>query len=272
MTLTIERPTVDDKTERRNTAIPSPIRHGLTVAWRTLAKIRYNPEQLMDVTLQPIIFILLFVFVFGGAVTHDWHSYLTFLLPGVLVQTVVFATVTTGVNLNTDITKGIFDRFRSLPIARSAPLVGEVLGDMVRYVVIMVITLAFGSALGFRIHTDPGSALAACLLVLVFALSFCWIAVLLGLLARTPGSVQGLGFIFMFPIAFGSNVFTQTETMPGWLQAWVKVNPVTALTDSVRGLLVGGPVAAPVWHTLAWSAGLVAVFVPLALRAYRRRT
>jgi oleandomycin transport system permease protein len=258
-------------TGRRNTAVPSMIRHSLTLAWRTIIRIRYNPEQLIDVTLQPIIFILLFVFVFGGAISSNWHDYLPFLLPGIMAQTVVFATMNTGVNLNADITKGVFDRFRSLPIARSAPLIGAVVGDVVRYIVTMVVILAFGMALGFRIHTSPFAAAAACLLVLLFALSFCWVTVFIGLLARTPGSVQGLGILFMFPLTFGSNVFSQTSTMPGWLQAWVKVNPITQLVDAVRGLLIGGPVAAPVWHTVAWAAGFVLVFASLAIRAYRRR-
>jgi oleandomycin transport system permease protein len=263
--------TVDNKAEKRSTAIPPIVRHSLTLAWRTIIRIRYNPEQLIDVTLQPIIFILLFVFVFGGAISSNWHDYLPFVLPGIMAQTVVFATMSTGVNLSTDITKGVFDRFRSLPISRSAPLIGAVLGDVVRYIVTMVVILGFGMALGFRIHTDPISAIAACLLVLLFALAFCWITVWIGLMARSPGSVQGIAFVFMFPLTFGSNVFAQTSSMPGWLQAWVKVNPVTQLVDSVRGLLLGGPVAGPVWHTLAWAAGFVVVFASLAIRAYRRR-
>jgi oleandomycin transport system permease protein len=150
-------------------------------------------------------------------------------------------------------------------------LIGAVLGDVVRYIVTMIVILGFGMALGFRIHTDPISAIAACLLVLLFALAFCWITVWIGLMARSPGSVQGIAFVFMFPLTFGSNVFAQTSSMPGWLQAWVKVNPVTQLVDSVRGLLLGGPVAGPVWHTVAWAAGFVVVFASLAIRAYRRR-
>ena len=263
--------TMDRQLDRRNTAVPSVIRHSLTLAWRNIIRIRHNPEQLIDVTLQPIIFILLFVFVFGGAISSNWHDYLPFVLPGIMAQTVVFATMNTGVNLSTDITKGVFDRFRSLPIARSAPLIGAVLGDLVRYIVVMVVILAFGMALGFRIHTDPWSAAAACLLVLLFALAFCWITVFIGLIARTPGSVQGISFLLMFPLTFGSNVFSATSSMPGWLQAWVKVNPVTQLVNSVRGLLLNGPVAGPVWHTLAWSAGFVLVFGSLAIRAYRKR-
>ncbi|HVX45111.1 MAG TPA: ABC transporter permease [Mycobacteriales bacterium] len=258
-------------TTTRSTALPSALRHGLTLAWRNLMKLKHSPEQFIDVTLQPIIFILLFVFVFGGAVSSSWHDYLPFVLPGILAQTIVFATMTTGTNLNTDITKGIFDRFRSLPIARSAPLIGSILGDIGRFVVTIVVVLGFGSALGFRIKTDPGQAIAACLLIIGFAVAVCWITVFIGLLAKTPGMVTGLSLIFMFPLTFGSNVFTEASTMPGWLQAWVKVNPITGLTDSVRGLMLGGPVATPVWHTIAWAFGIVAVFAPLALRAYRRR-
>jgi oleandomycin transport system permease protein len=275
MTVTeIEAPRTEsivDELKTKRHALPAIVRHSLTLAWRTIIRIRYNPEQLIDVTLQPIIFIVLFVFVFGGAISSNWHHYLPFVLPGIMAQTVAFATVNTGVNLSTDITKGVFDRFRSLPIARSAPLIGAVLGDMVRYIVTMVVILGFGSALGFRIHTDPWSAAAACLLVLLFAFAFCWVTVLIGLIARSPGSVQGLSLLLMFPITFGSNVFSATSTMPGWLQAWVKVNPVTQLVDSVRGLLLGGPVASPVWQTLVWSAGFFTVFGSLAIRAYRRK-
>jgi len=144
--------TAVDRTPRR----PFPaVRHGLTLAWRSLLKIKYNPEQLIDLTLQPIIFVILFVFLFGGAVAGDWRDYLQFVLPGILVQTVVFATLGTGIGLATDIKTGIFDRFRSMPIARSAPLVGTVAGDVVRYVVSGVVVLAFGMVLGFRIHTGP---------------------------------------------------------------------------------------------------------------------
>lgn len=246
--------------------------HSATLAWRSLAKLKHSPEQLLDVTLQPIIFVVLFVFIFGGAISHNWHSYLQFVLPGLMVQTVAFSSMGIGVALNTDISKGVFDRFRSLPIARSAPLVGAVLGDAIRYLTAMVVLLAFSSALGFRFHNGFWCGLCACLLSLLFALSLSWLPTLMGLLLRTPESVQGIGFVLMFPLTFGSNVFTKTSTLPGWMQAWVKINPVTHLVNSVRGLMLGGPVAGQVLWTLAWCVGLVAVFAPLALRAYRRRT
>ncbi|HKE63841.1 MAG TPA: ABC transporter permease [Micromonosporaceae bacterium] len=247
------------------------VKHARTLAWRALVRIRRNPEQLLDVTLQPIIFTTLFVFLFGGAMSGtDRHGYVQFVLPGIMVQTLVFASVGTGVGLNTDITKGIFDRFRSMPIARSAPLSGAIAGDMFRYVASFAVLFAYGSLLGFRVETNVWFALAGFGLLIVFASALCWVWALLGLIVRSPQSVQGFGFIVMFPLTFGSNVFVQTNTLLGWLQAWVKVNPVTALTDAMRGLYLGGPIASPVWRTLAWAAGIAIVFAPLAVRRYRR--
>lgn len=252
-------------------ALPS-VRHGLTLTWRSLLKLKHSPEQLLDVVLGPIVFVLLFVFLFGGAVAGDWRDYLQYVLPGILVQTIVFATLGTGIGLSTDIKTGIFDRFRSLPIARSAPLVGTILGDVARYVLSGGVVLAFGMLLGFRVHTGPLAVLAAYGLVLVFAIAVCWVTALVGLLVKTPQSVQVFGFVVLFPLTFGSNIFTLPATMPGWLRAWVEVNPVSALTTALRGLLDGGPVAGAVLETLLWSAGIVAVFAPLAVGAYRRRT
>ena len=248
------------------------VRHSLALAWRSIVKIRRTPEQLMDVTLQPIIFVVLFVYLFGGAISGSQHDYLQFVLPSILVQTVLFSSMAIGMNLNTDIKRGVFDRFRSLPIARSAPLIGAVLGDIVRFLVSIVVLMAFGYAIGFRVQTNALQALAACALALVFAVCLSWVSVLIGMMVREPGSVQGFGFLVMFPLTFGSSMFVPVDTLPGWLQAWVTVNPVTHLVDAVRGLMVGGPVATPVLQSLMWSALLVAVFAPLAVRAYRRRT
>ncbi len=247
-------------------------RHSLALAWRNVLKIRRTPEQLIDVTLQPVIFVLLFVYIFGGAIAGSTHDYLQYVLAAIMVQTVLFSSLSIGVNLNTDIKKGVFDRFRSLPIARSAPLVGAVLADVVRFGVSVLVLMGFGYALGFRIGTDPLSALAGCLLVIVFALCLSWVFVYLGVRLREPGAVQGIGFLLMFPLTFGSNMFVPVDSLPGWLQAWVKVNPVSHLVEAVRGLLIGGPVATPVVQSLAAAAVLLAVFAPLAVRAYRRRT
>ncbi|WP_375483974.1 ABC transporter permease [uncultured Jatrophihabitans sp.] len=248
------------------------LRHSLVLAKRNLIKTMRTPEQLIDVTLQPIIFLLLFTYVFGGAIAGgSTHHYLQFLLPGLLGQQVALGSISLGQNLNADIEKGIFDRFRSLPIARSAPLVGAVLADLLRYVLLCAIFIGFGYVIGFRITTDPLAALAALGLVLAFALCFCWVSVFVGMIVRTSGSVQGIMFLLVLPLSFGSNTFVATSTMPGWLQAFVKVNPISHLVGSVRGLLVGGPVAHNLAWTAGWMVGLVVVFVPLALRAYRRK-
>lgn len=246
----------------------------LTLAWRNIVRIRQNPEALADVTFQPIIFLVLFLFVFGGAIASGgtWHDYLPFLLPGLLVQTVVFSTMGTGVALNDDFAKGVFDRFRSLPIARIAPLIGAVLGDAVRYSLSIVILMTTGFVLGFRFQNGLGNGLLALVIVLLFALSMCWIWVWLGLTLKTAQGVQGVAFLVMFPLTFGSNVFVQTDTLPGFLQAFVNVNPVKYLVDTMRALMLGGDLQKPLLITLAWMVGLIAVFAPLAIRAYRRRT
>jgi oleandomycin transport system permease protein len=262
------------------TAMPDPARsigpirawrHAMTLTWRALVRIKRNPEQLLDVTLQPIIFVTLFVFLFGGAIKGESrHSYLQYVLPGIAVQTVMFASMGTGIGLNTDVTKGIFDRFRSLPIARSAPLTGTIFGDFFRYIASVAMVFAYGSLLGFRIETNPLWALAGVAAIMVFGFALGWIWVLLGLYVKSPQSVQGFGFIIMFPLTFGSNVFVGTTTLPGWLQAWVKVNPVSGLADALRGLCLGGPIATPMWHSLVWAVGITVVFAPLAVWRYRR--
>jgi oleandomycin transport system permease protein len=185
---------------------------------------------------------------------------------------VVFATLGTGVMLNTDIRTGVFDRFRSLPIARWAPLAGAVLGDMIRYMMSVAITLGFGMILGFRITASPLSAAAGCLLVLVFALAMCWVSALIGLMVKTAQGVQWFGFLIMFPLVFGSNLLVSPAKMPGWLQAFVKVNPMTYLTDAARALLTGGSLVVPVTRSLLWAAGIFVVFAPLAVAVYRRKS
>jgi oleandomycin transport system permease protein len=248
------------------------LRHTFTLTWRSVLKIKTNMEDLVGLSLQPIMFLVLFTYVFGGAIAGGTHAYLQYSLPGLLVMTVVFATLGTGLMLNQDITGGVFDRFRSLPIARSAPLGGAVLGDMVRYMISVAITLGFAMVLGFRIETSPVSAAAGCLLLLFFALCMCWVSALIGMLVKTPQGVQMYGFLAMFPLVFGSNLLVPAATMPGWLQSFVKVNPMTDLTTAERGLLTGGPVGTASLHSVLWALGIFVVFAPLAVRAYRRRT
>ena len=249
------------------------MRNTFTLTWRSVLKIRTNMEDVIGLSLQPIMFLLLFTYVFGGAIAHgSTHRYLQYVLPGILVQTVLFATLGTGLMLNQDISAGIFDRFRSLPIARWAPLAGAIMGDVTRYVISVVITLGFAMVLGFRITTNPLAAVAGCLLVLAFAMAMCWLSALIGMLVKTPQGVQAFGFTAMFPIVFASGLLVPIQTMPGWLQAFAKANPMTLLAAACRGLMTGGPVAVYAGESMLWALGIVVVFAPLAVRAYRRRT
>ena len=249
------------------------MQHTLTLTWRSVLKIRTNAEDLLGLSLQPIMFLLLFVYVFGGAIAHgSTHAYLQYVLPGMLVQTVLFATLGTGLMLNQDITAGVFDRFRSLPIARWAPLAGAIMGDVTRYVISVIVTLGFGMVLGFRVLTNPLAAAAGCALILVFAMAMCWVSALIGLLVKTPQGVQVFGFTAMFPIIFASGLLVPIGTMPGWLQAFARANPMTLLAEASRGLMVGGGVAGPTVKAMLWALGILVVFAPLAVRVYRSKT
>ncbi|MEV1205639.1 ABC transporter permease [Microbispora rosea] len=248
------------------------LRQGFMLAWRSLLKIRHSPDQLLDLSLIPITFVVLFTFLFGNAVAGNWHAYLRYVLPGVAVQALVFSSMNTAVGLNSDVRSGIYDRFRSLPVARAAPLIGRVLGDVVRNAICLLVVLAVGAVLGFRPHAAPLSVLAACGLILLFSLSVCWPAALVGLLARSPESVGGFSFVLIVPLTFGSNVFVPTGQLPGWLQAWVRINPVTRLSDAARGLMLDLPLGRTVPVSLLWTAAIAVVFAPLAVLAYRRRT
>ncbi|MEV0565866.1 ABC transporter permease [Dactylosporangium sp. NPDC050588] len=247
------------------------VRHSLELTKRSLIKTWRTPEALIDVTVQPALFMVIFVYIFGGAVAGGTHQYLQFLMPGILAQTVAMGAISIGVNLNSDLEKGIFDRFRSLPIARSAPLIGAVLGDVVRYVVVSISTFAFAYLMGFRLHASPVHAVAGCLLAVLFGLCLSWALVFVGMLVRTSGAVQGIGFLVIMPLTFASNVFVGVATLPGWMQGFVKVNPLTHLVESMRALFLGTPVGDHVWWTLGWCAAFVAVFMPLALAAYRKK-
>jgi oleandomycin transport system permease protein len=260
--------------QRAITPRVSPIeglRQTLTLAWRTLVQIRHNPWELGDFSIQPIMFVLLFTYVFGGAIAGSTGAYLTFALPGIIVMNMLFVTMYVGTGLNTDLTKGVFDRLRSLPIARWAPLAGRISADLVKQAWSVVLLLGVGMILGFRIGTNVAALLAAVALILLFALSFSWVSVLVGVLAKDPEKVQIFGFTALFPVTFVSNVFVQTKSMPGWLQPVVKANPVSILADAARGLMVGGPVARPVIWSLLCAAAIAAVFAPLAVARFKRR-
>ncbi|MFE3170894.1 ABC transporter permease [Amycolatopsis sp. NPDC059090] len=248
------------------------LQHGMTLTWRRVISVKNSPEQLLDVVIQPIVIIVLFVFVFGGAVSNNWQDYLQFVLPGMMVQTVFLSTMGIGVTMSTDVSKGISDRFRSLPIARSAPLVGTVLGEAGRYLISIAVLIGFSAVLGYRFENGLLGTLAACAVVLVFSFGLCWIPALVGLLVKNPQTVQGLGFVVMFPLTFISNVFVKTSTMPEWMQAWVRISPVTQVVNATRGLMNGGPVAGPILYSAAWGIGILLVFAPLTVRAYLRRS
>jgi oleandomycin transport system permease protein len=247
------------------------VRQTLTLAWRTIVQVRHNPWELGDFSIQPIMFVLLFTYVFGGAIAGSTGEYLTYALPGIIVMNMLFVTMYVGTGLNTDLTKGVFDRLRSLPIARWAPMAGRIIADQVKQAWSIFLLLAVGMILGFRIGTNVVSLIGAVLLMLVFALAFSWVSVLVGMLAKDPEHVQLFGFTVLFPITFVSNVFVPAETMPGWLQTFVNVNPISILADACRGLMLTGAEATPIIQSLIWAGIIAAVFAPLSVWAFKRR-
>jgi ABC-2 type transport system permease protein len=241
-----------------------------TLAWRAMLKIKHVPFQLFDVTVTPIMFTLLFTFMFGGALAGSPQEYIQFLLPGILVQTIIFITVYTGVGLNSDIQKGLYDRFRSLPMWQPAPVLGALAGDLFRYSVASLLIIVLGLILGFRPGAGTLGVALAFGLVLVFCFAVSWIWIIFGMKVKTPESVMTTSFVFLMPLTFASNIFVGLETMPTWLQAVVRHNPVTHLTSASRGLMHGTDVTADIAWVLAASALIVAICAPVAMRLYHR--
>jgi oleandomycin transport system permease protein len=258
-------------TTAMDTGLGAGLRQSLTLAWRTLVQIRHNPWELGDFSIQPILFLVLFLYVFGGAILGSTDDYLNFMLPGIIVMNMVFVTVYVGHGLNTDLTRGVFDRLRALPIARWAPLAGRIGADLVKQAWSIVLLFGIGFMLGFRIETSMLGLLGMSGMLLLFALAFSWVMVWVGVIARDPEHVQLFGFTALFPVTFVSNVFVPTETMPAWLQVVVELNPVSMLAEASRGLLSGGPVLGPALGAMAWAIVIAAVFAPLALRTLDRR-
>jgi len=248
-----------------------PMSTALTFGWRGMLKVKHVPEQLLDVTITPVMFVLMFTYLFGGAIAGSTGEYLDYILPGILVMSVLFTTVYSGVALNTDLTKGVVDRFRSLPIWRPAPLVGSLLGDSVRYLVAGTVIIVLGVVLGFRPDAGIGGVLAALALVVVFAFGLSWVFMTMGLLLRSPNAVMNTGFMSIFPLTFLSNVFVDPATLPAGLEAFVDVNPISILATASRGLMAGTAQAGDIAVVLATAAALTAVFAPLTTRLYRRR-
>ena len=250
----------------------SALSASITLGWRALLKIKHVPEQLFDVLVSPIIFTLMFTYLFGGALAGSTQAYIQFLLPGILVQTILFVTIYTGYTLNTDISKGVFDRFRSLPIWRPSPVVGALLGDTVRYTIASVITISLGLVLGFRPDGGFLGVLLGVLLLLVFAFALSWTFIILGLLVRSPNAVMGVSMLVLMPLTFASNVFVDPATMPSGLRAFVEVNPVSHLVTAERSLMAGSPDTTEIVWVLVAAVVLTAVLGPIAMRIYRNKT
>lgn len=227
------------------------------------------PQLLVFNTILYVVLLLLFTYVFGGAINTGGVDYIQFLLPGFLVQTVVFGSTQTSVGIAEDISKGIIDRYRSLPIARSAFFNGRIISDALRYAMVLLLMIGIGSAMGFRFESGAAYAAAAVCLTILFGLALTWLAVFIGISSRNVETAQVAGFVWVFPLVFASSLFVPIETMPGWLQAFAKVNPVTTVVDTVRALSLGGEIVSPLWKMLAWSGGLMLLFIPLTIRRYR---
>ncbi|RKN85445.1 ABC transporter permease [Paenibacillus ginsengarvi] len=257
---------------KNHTSFRQSVRHSLTMAYRGLLKIRRTPEQLFDVTFQPIIFTLMFTYIFGGAISGDVQSYLPIIIPGILVQTVITTSIVTGVQLREDMDKGVFDRFKSLPIARIAPLAGALLADTVRYAIATTLTLVMGFIMGYRPEGGLMNVVLAAVLVIVCAWAISWIFAFFGVIARTASSVQGISMMVLFPLTFISNAYVPVKTMPGWLQWFVNVNPITHLVTAIRELANSGTVGMDLVFSLLGAAVIVLIFAPLTVRAYMRRT
>ena len=241
-----------------------------TLGWRAMLKIKHVPFQLFDVTAFPLMMTLMFTYLFGGALAGSVGAYVQYLIPGIVVQTIVFITVYTGVGLNTDITKGLFDRFRSVPIWQPAPIFGALLGDVFRYSLAATMVITLGVVMGFRPAAGVLGVVLAVALIIVFALSLSWMWIIVGMLVKSPESVMTSSFLLLFPLTMGSNIFVDPRTMPGWLQKVVAVNPVTHLANASRGLMHGNVDVANVVWVLVASAVITVVFAPIAMRMYHK--
>ncbi|KQV08449.1 hypothetical protein ASC63_09060 [Leifsonia sp. Root112D2] len=256
---------------KNHTSVGQTVRNSFTMAYRGLLKIKRTPEQLVDVTVQPILFTLMFTYLFGGAIAGNIASYLPLLIPGILVQTVITTSVVTGVQLREDMDKGVFDRFKSLPIARISPLAGALLADTIRYAIATTLTFVMGYIMGYRPGGGFGAVVLAGLLVIACSWAISWIFAFFGVIARSASSVQGISMIILFPLTFLSNAFVPVDSLPSWLQVFVNVNPISHLVTAVRDLANNGTVGVDLVISLIGAAVIVAIFAPLTVRAYMRK-
>jgi len=255
---------------RRGPGLAGTVSQSFTMAYRALIRIRRRPEQWVDVVLQPILFTVMFAYLFGGAIAGGVEAYLPALIPGILVQSVISTSIVTGTQLREDMDTGVFDRFRSLPIARIAPLAGALLTDTIRYAIATALTFLVGFIIGWRPAGGWG-ILVAGLLVIVTAWAISWVWALLGVTARTAGTVQGVGMMILFPLTFLSNAYVPTNTLPAWLEWFANANPISHLVTAIRELANEATIGADFWWTLLGAAVFVAVFAPLTVRAYMRK-
>lgn len=254
----------------RRTGPRAATRDAFIIAGRNLTVLRRLPQLLVFATIQPVLFVLMFRYVFGGAIEVPNGSYVDYLMPGIFAQTVAFGAITTGIGLSEDLARGLIDRFRTLPMARSAVLAGRTLADLVRNVGVVALMVAMGYLVGFRVQTSLLALLAGILLLLLFGFALSWVFALVGLSVANAESAQAASFPLIFPLVFASSAFVPTATMPGPLRAFAEHQPVTAVIDAVRALVLGGPTTSLVLTSVAWSLGILAVAAPLAVRRYRR--
>jgi ABC-2 type transport system permease protein len=252
-------------------SVRDTVNQSLAMAWRATKKMRRNPEQFFDVTIQPLLFTAMFAYVFGGAISGSVADYLPIIIPGILAQTALTACMATGIQLREDMDKGVFDRFKSLPIARIAPLAGPAIADLLRYGTAATLTILTGLAMGYRPGGGFLGVFAGWLLTIVAGWSLAWIFTWLGTVARSAQAVQGISMMIMFPLTFLSNAFVPANTLPGWLKAFVNVNPVSQVVTAVRDLINDGQVTGHVGWALVGCAVVVAVFLPLSVRSYSRK-
>lgn len=258
-------------TLREHPTLGQAFSHTMSMAWRSVIKMRRNPEQFFDVVIQPILFTMMFAWIFGGAIAGDTKSYLPLMIPGILAQTALTACMSTGVQLREDMETGVFDRFRSLPMARIAPLAGPMVADLIRYAIAAVLTFGTGMVIGYRPGGGVLGVLAAALLIIIAGWSLAWIFTWLGSIASSARAVQGYSMMIMFPLTFLSNAFVPVDTLPGWLASFVKVNPVSHIVSATRDLANNAAVTAEVGWALLGCVIVVAIFAPLSVRSYQRR-
>jgi ABC transporter DrrB family efflux protein len=248
-----------------------PAADAITITWRNLLNIRRNPQLLVFATIQPIVFVLMFRYVFGGSITvPGYKHYVDYLMPGIFVQTVVFGALTTGVGLADDLQKGLIERFRSLPMARSAVLTGRTLADLVRNIFVVLLMSGMGFLVGWHVSTPPLAFLAGLTLVVAFAYSLSWLFAIVGMYAPNGETAQAASFPILAPLVFASSAFVSVDRMPGPLRAFAKHQPVTVVVDAVRDLTHGGPTTSHLVQAIAWIVAIIAICAPLAVAKYRR--